>query len=141
MRDLGKPKLFLGMQVDYTRSTGITCLRQTDYIESLGLASKFNLSVYERPLMPIQSNYYATLDAQLDTPVLTDVPYKELVGSLIFCMVCTRPDIAFAVSCLTSYFSAPHQLHWDVAIRCLGYLMATKHHGIVLGEVGSGSLL
>ena len=74
-------------------------------------------------------------------PVLTDVPYKELMGSLIFCMVCTRPDIAFAVSCLTSYFSAPRQLHWDAAIRCLGYSMATKHHGIMLGEVGSGDLV
>ena len=65
--------------------------------------------------------------------MLAGVPYKELVGSLIFCMVCTRPDIAFAVSCLTTYFSAPFQVHWDTAIRCLGYLKATRSYGLVLG--------
>ena len=55
-------------------------------------------------------------------------------------MVCTRPDVAFCVSCLTSYFSAPKQVHWDTAMRCLGYLKATENLGLILGKGGEPSM-
>ena len=45
--DLEKPKLFLGMQVDNAQSTGITCLQQSDCIESL--ASKFHVWLDKPP--------------------------------------------------------------------------------------------
>ena len=72
--------------------------------------------------------------------MLTDSPYKELVGSLIYGMVCTRPDIAFCVSCLTTYFSSPKQIHWETALRCLGYLAATGTYGLILGTGGDPSI-
>ena len=72
--------------------------------------------------------------------VLNNIPYKELVGSLIYVMVCTRPDIAFCVSCLTTYFSEPKQIHWDTAMRCLGYLKATDSFGLILGNGGDPSI-
>ena len=56
-------------------------------------------------------------------------------------MVCTRPDIAFAVSCLTQYFSAPRALHWEQALRCLGYLVGTSEYGILLGAGGPEELV
>ena len=69
------------------------------------------------------------------------MPDKELVGALIFVMVCTRPDIAFSVACLTQYFSAPRALHWEQALRCLGYWMSTANYGIRLDAGGPDELV
>ena len=70
---------------------------------------------------PIKTVYYVKIQASIDDQVLTDLPFKELVGSLIYVMVCTRSDIAFCLSCLTTYFSLPKQIHWETALSCLGY--------------------
>ena len=125
--------------MNYVREHGIISLSQQNYISSM--AERFQLPHYERATTPIKTDYYSQLELQLNEPVLDDVPYKELVGSLIFCMVCTRPDVAFTVSCLTSYFSSPRRIHWETAIRCLGYLFATKDLGLILGAGGSDKLV
>ena len=98
------------------------------------MSIRFNLSDHDRPVTPIKSDYYGKLQSSTNDNVLDEIPYKELVGSLIYVMVCTRPDIAFCVSCLTTYFSEPKQIHWDTAMRCLGYLKATDSFGLILGN-------
>lgn len=42
------------------------------------------------------------------------VPYTSVVGSLMYAMVCTRPDIAQAVSVVSRYMSCPGKGHWEV---------------------------
>ena len=96
--------------------------------------------IYPRPVTPIKSDYYDKLQSSMNDNVLNNIPYKELVGSLIYVMVCTRPDIAFCVSCLTTSFSEPKQIHWDTAMRCLGYLKVTDSFGLILGKGGDPSI-
>ena len=38
-------------------------------------------------------------------------------------------------------FSAPRALHWEQALRCLGYLMSTATYGIRLGAGGPDELV
>ena len=53
------------------------------------------------------------------------VPYSFAVGSLMYAMVCTRPDIAHAVGVVRRYLSNPSREHWE-AVKCiLRYLKAT----------------
>ena len=139
IRDLGSPSSFLGIDVCYDSDQRCVALSQQNYI--LDLAAKFNLPPTLRPVTPIRSDYYSQLEAAQPQPVLEEVPYRELVGALIFVMVCTRPDIAFAVACLTQYFSAPRALHWEQALRCLGYLVGTSSFGILLGAGGPDELV
>ena len=40
------------------------------------------------------------------------VPYASAVGSLMYAMLCTRPDICFAVGMVSRYQSNPGQAHW-----------------------------
>ena len=42
------------------------------------------------------------------------VPYASVVGSLMYVMVCTTPDIAFVVGAVSRYMSNPRREHWAV---------------------------
>lgn len=53
----------------------------------------------------------------------------------MYLMVCTRPDIAHAVSVLSRYVAPGRHsaAHWAAALRVLGYLKGTAHYKLVLG--------
>ena len=58
------------------------------------------------------------------------VPYREAVGCLMYAMVLTRPDIAFAVSRVAKFTSAPRTSHWTAVKRIFRYLSGTLNMGI-----------
>ena len=61
---------------------------------------------------------------------MSSVPYASVVGSLMYAMVCTRPDIAHAVGVLSRYMSKPRNEHWTAAKRVIKYLHGTTDHAI-----------
>jgi hypothetical protein len=58
------------------------------------------------------------------------VPYASAVGSLMYAMVCTRPDIAHAVGVLSRYMSKPGKEHWKKVKRVFRYLRGTASYGL-----------
>ena len=56
--------------------------------------------------------------------------YREIVGSLIYLMTCTRPDLSYAVGKLSQHLSEPHQQHWVAAKYILRYLRGTSHYNL-----------
>jgi hypothetical protein len=44
---------------------------------------------------------------------MSKVPYASAIGSLMYAMVCTRPDIAHAVGVVSRYMSNPGKQHWE----------------------------
>src|SRR4030095_222728 len=56
--------------------------------------------------------------------------YQSIIGSEMYPMLCTRPDIAFAVSQISQFNSAPTKEHEVVAKRVLRYLNGTRNFGI-----------
>eukprot|EP00253_Pinus_taeda_P009396 PITA_09396 len=48
---------------------------------------------------------------------MSRVPYASAVGSLVYAMVCTRPDIAHAMAVLSRFMSKPGKEHWTVVKR------------------------
>jgi hypothetical protein len=69
------------------------------------------------------------------------VPYINLVGSLMYAMLGTRPDIAYAVGALAKFNSAPRHCHWTAAKHVLRYIKSTLNYGIVFLSSGNDSLL
>ena len=61
---------------------------------------------------------------------MLQMPYRELIGTLLWIANGTRPNIAFAVTTLAKYTSNPGEFHWQALLRVLGYLQATLHHCI-----------
>ena len=60
----------------------------------------------------------------------SQLEYARVLGSLMYIMNCTRPDIACAISKLSQYTSNPNQTHWMNMKRVLGYLKWTQHYAL-----------
>eukprot|EP00873_Tetraselmis_striata_P038026 jgi/Tetstr1/458290/TSEL_044776.t1 len=65
-------------------------------------------------------------------PLAAEMPYHALVGSLLYAMVATRPDIAEAVSKLCRVKAKPEERHWQAAKRVLRYLKSQLHATVAL---------
>ncbi|CAI7731708.1 unnamed protein product [Closterium sp. NIES-53] len=73
-----------------------------------------------------------------DESVEPSGPYPELVGWLMYLMMCTRPDLAYPLSLLARYVAPGRhrKVHWDTMKRVLRYLCSTSGMGLVLGGRG-----
>ena len=62
------------------------------------------------------------------------IPYREAVGSLMYAVVRTQPDIAYAVSYLARFMLNPGRMHWEAVKRVIRYLKGTKDAKLILGR-------
>ena len=58
---------------------------------------------------------------------VSKAPYASAVGSLMYVMVCTRPDIAHVVGVIRRYLSHQGIEHWNVVKWILRYLRGTSN--------------
>ncbi|GJW93299.1 retrovirus-related pol polyprotein from transposon RE2 [Tanacetum coccineum] len=61
--------------------------------------------------------------------------YRRVVGKLNYLTI-THPDIAFPVSVVSQFLTAPRTSHWDVVTQILGYLKGTPGLGILYANHG-----
>ena len=64
---------------------------------------------------------------------MSRVPYSSAVGSLMYAMVCTRPDIAHAVGVVRRYMNNPGKEHWEAVKWILRYLRGTATYALCFG--------
>ncbi|XP_065631171.1 secreted RxLR effector protein 161-like, partial [Quercus suber] len=62
---------------------------------------------------------------------MRQIPYASAVGSLIYVMLCTRPNIYYSVGMVSRYKSNPGPKHWKVVRHILKYLRRTKDYTLV----------
>ena len=79
-------------------------------------------------LMKITDEEYA-----LEAQAMSDVPYKEAVGSLIYAMIGTRPDLAYPISVVSQHMARPGSNHWIAVKRIMRYLKGTHDVKLCLG--------
>ncbi|KAG8495920.1 hypothetical protein CXB51_007502 [Gossypium anomalum] len=89
---------------------------------STPLASHFKLSVQLSPSMNTEREY------------MLQVPYSIAVGSLMYAMVCTRPDISQAVSIVSRHMHNPGKGHWQAVKWILRYIQKTVDVGLLLKQ-------
>ena len=58
-------------------------------------------------------------------------PYASAVGSLMYAMLCTRPDICFVVGMISRYQSDPDKEHWIAVKPIFKYLRRTRNYMLV----------
>ena len=57
---------------------------------------------------------------------MSKVPYASAIGSLMYVMVCTRPDIAHAMGVVSKFISRPRKQHWEAVKWILRYLKGSS---------------
>ena len=69
---------------------------------------------------------------------MSRVSYASAVGSLMYAMVCTRPDLAYAVSTVSRFMSNPEKQHWKTVKWVLRFLRGTARLGLVFQKLKMG---
>ncbi|CAA0827117.1 cysteine-rich RLK (RECEPTOR-like protein kinase) 8 [Striga hermonthica] len=72
--------------------------------------------------------------SQEEKEAMVDVPYSSAVGSLMYAMVCTRPDIAHAVGIVSRYLFNPGKDHWEAVKWILKYLKGSANKSLSFGK-------
>ncbi|KAL0322507.1 UNVERIFIED_CONTAM: Retrovirus-related Pol polyprotein from transposon TNT 1-94 [Sesamum angustifolium] len=100
-------------------------LSQSHYVETI--LRKFK--AYDSPpaKTPVDLNLH--LAKNKDEPEC-QIEYSRIIGSLMYIMNCTRPDIAYAVNKLSRFTSNPSKDHWKGLIRVFIYLKYTSNYGL-----------
>ena len=62
---------------------------------------------------------------------MRQVPYASTIGSLMYVMLCTRPDICYSVGMISRYQSNPGLKHWQAVKHILKYLRRTRDYMLV----------
>ena len=133
--DLSPINWLLGISVTCDLENQTISLEQEAYVEQI--LAHFGLDKARLAIMPMEAGADFTPDSPSISPTLLTpakkATYREMIGSLMYLAVMTRPDISFAVSSLSQYLDAPRSTHLVAVKRIFCYLIGTKRLKLVLG--------
>ena len=131
----GELRWILGMKVTRDYRTRTISLSQESYINSL--VERFGLQHATSVTTPLAPGALLTKDRCPATPEemreVANNNYRELVGSLQYAALATRPDISFAISKLAQFLINPGRAHIEAAHRVLRYVSGTRNRTLNLG--------
>ncbi|CAD6271890.1 unnamed protein product [Miscanthus lutarioriparius] len=114
MKDLGAAKKILGMEITRDRNSSLLFLSQQSYIKKV--LHRFNMHDAKSVSTPIAPHFkLSTLQCAStdeDFEYMSRVSYSSTVGSLMYAMVCSRPDLSYAISLVSRYMTNPSKEHW-----------------------------
>jgi hypothetical protein len=133
-RDLGQCKEFLRMRIG--NRDGKTYLDQVLYLDKI--LKRFNMIDAREARTPLPSGYKpdpfdGTTTAKLQSQ------YQSVISSLLYLMLGTHPDIAFAVTQMAKFAANPSYDHLNKAMHIMCYLSGTCNYALVYdGSSDSG---
>jgi hypothetical protein len=132
MKDLGIVHVCLGIEFNWLPD-GTCLLNQKKYIENV--LSRFNMQDCKPIGCPIEGGARLSKDMAPKTTKeiqeMEKVPYRHAVGSLIYLVTGTRPDLAVATSSVAKFCENPGPAHWTAVKRILRYLKGTSDWGLL----------
>ena len=130
MKDLGEASYVLGVKILRDRSKKLLGLSQETYIKKV--LERFQMHNCKPIDTPVAKDESLSLKMCPKTSEekerMARVPYASAVGSLMYAMMCTRPDICYAVGLVSRFQSNPGIAHWKAVKRILRYLKGTSDY-------------
>ena len=113
MKDLGAAMQILGMRIIRDKANGTLKLSLLKYVKKI--LSRFNMNE-AKPMSTLLDSHFKLSKEQSpkteeERDHMSKVPYVSTIGSLMYAMVCTRPDIAHAVGVVSKFISRPGKQH------------------------------
>lgn len=140
MKDLGAAKKILGMEIIRDRKKKRLYLSQEKYVRKV--LERFNMKDAKPVSTPLAAHFklssFDSPKSKEEIDYMSRVPYSNAVGCIMYAMVCTRPDIAQAVSVVSRYMANPGKAHWEAVKWILRYLKGTPNICIEYGRKSDG---
>jgi len=131
IKDLGEAKVILGLEIRRDKALGTLKLAQGKYaaqvLEKVGMAE----------CNPIETPLEVGLQLVKADGSDDALPYREAVGSLMYLIVGTRPDLAFAMGKLSRIVSCYGEQHWAAIKRVLRYVKGSMNKSLVFDKKSS----
>ena len=128
MKDLGEAAYILGIKIYRDRSQWLLGLSQSGYIDKV--LKRFSMQDSKRGFLPMS---YGIKLSKSQCPTTKDerehidkIPYASAIGSIMYAMLCTQPDVSYALSMTSRFQSDPGECHWIAIKNILKYLRRTK---------------
>ena len=139
MKDLGEVAYILAIKIYRDRSRKLIGLSQSTYIDKV--MKRFSMQDSKRGYLPL-SHGISLSKTQCPTndeerKRMDKIPYASAIGSIMYAMLCTRPDVSYALSATSRFQSDPGESHWTAVKNILKYLRRTKDLFMVYGGLDS----
>nr|GEW09643.1 ulp1 protease family, C-terminal catalytic domain-containing protein [Tanacetum cinerariifolium] len=132
IKELEKAKKILGMEIVRDRSRKSLRVSQSGYISKI--LNNFRIDNRKSVKMPLGGNFNMTLKdcpvRDCDVERMSKVPYTNAAGSLMYLMVCTRPDIAYA-----KFYKAKKRLFYVKRNKAISLGNITSKVGIEVDQL------
>lgn len=141
--DLGETSFCVGIAIERDRLRRHLALSQTALIDKV--VAQFRLQ--DAPAVSTPMDKGVTLSRRDHSPsadaardAVAHLPYRTLIGCLMYLAIGTRPDIALAVQQLSQFLDSFGEAHWNAAKRVVRYLKGTRDLRLVLGGSSAHAL-
>ena len=113
MKDLGEANFILGIKLWRDQKNRMLGLSQAGYIDKV--LERFSMQNSKKGLLPFRHRVPLSDNQRPKTleeeNMMRQIPYAFAEGSLMYAMVCTRPDICYSVGMVSRYQSNPRPKH------------------------------
>lgn len=135
MTDLGELAMFLGLEIQRDRSQRILTLGQQRYINRI--LQRHGMQDARPSLTPLDPNTRlraCPINRPTKAQPVNLELYQSAVGSLMYAMLGTRPDLAYGVGLVSQFNHSPQPEHWIAVKRLFRYLVGTKNYTLKFGS-------
>lgn len=122
-KDMGQVREFLGMTIKGSEEN--LFISQSKMVERI--LKQFNMEQCKGAVTPMEEGFQLDEDQE----IIQNVPYRQLIGSLLYLSTTSRPDITYSVAYLSRVLDKPTLQAWKAAKRILRYLQETKRVGLL----------
>jgi hypothetical protein len=136
MKDLGEATYILDIKNYRDRSKRLVGLSQDMYIDKV--LKRFNMEQSKKRFLPMSHgmrfNEKQCPSTAKEWEHMSKVPYASAIGSIMYAMICTCPNVSYALSVASRYQADLGESHWTLVKNILKYLRRTKDEFLVYGD-------
>lgn len=140
MKDLGLICHYLGIHISQNLREGTIKIDQENYLKNV--LKNFNMSECKPCLTPMEDNFdHSVLKREKSESPELETRCRKVIGSLMYAMLCSRPDICLAINILSRYQSCASQDLWIALKRVLRYIQSTLNLCITFTKTKSCNVI
>ncbi|WVZ25126.1 hypothetical protein V8G54_003670 [Vigna mungo] len=132
MKELGEARRILGIDIKRDKPGGNLFLSQECYLQKV--ISRYRMAESKMASTPVGQHLKLTKEqcpkTEEERRKMESVPFSNGIGSIMYGMVCTRPDVAHGVSVLSQFMVNPGPTHSEALKWMLRYIRGSLGTGL-----------